>query len=242
MSGPEDFLSRWSRRKREAAEEAEDAEVAKARAGAAESETAGAQPKPPAAPAQLVQPAEPLFDLKDLPPIESITAATDIRPFLAPGVPPDLARAALRRAWTADPQIRDFVGLADYDWDYHTPGSMAGFGPLEMTDELRQAVARIVGQVSAEVGPGAPLTPSRDVNSAEKPNDIKTGEITSPTPHADSIVGPGQDVPVNRQEVAVSPPPPALSGTGDTAVQHQHSVREIMPSTVRRGHGRALPK
>ena len=75
----------------------------------------------------------------------SITAATDIRAFLAPGVPAELTRAALRRAWSADPKIRDFVGLADYDWDYHAPGSMAGFGPLEMTDELRRQVARIVG-------------------------------------------------------------------------------------------------
>ena len=37
----------------------------------------------------------------------SITAATDIRAFLAPGVPAELTRAALRRAWTADPAIRD---------------------------------------------------------------------------------------------------------------------------------------
>ena len=32
----------------------------------------------------------------------SIGAASDIRPFLEPGVPEDLARVALRRAWAAD--------------------------------------------------------------------------------------------------------------------------------------------
>jgi hypothetical protein len=80
----------------------------------------------------------PLFDPASLPPIESISAETDIRAFLAPGVPPELARAALRRAWAADPKIRDFVGLADYDWDFNAPGSMAGFGPLEMTEGLRE--------------------------------------------------------------------------------------------------------
>jgi len=43
-------------------------------------------------------------------------------------------RAALRRVWTTDVKIRDFVGLADYDWDFNAAGSMAGFGPLESTD------------------------------------------------------------------------------------------------------------
>ena len=48
----------------------------------------------------------------DLEVIESITADTDIRAFLAPGVPVQLTRAALRRVWETDPAIRDFVGLA----------------------------------------------------------------------------------------------------------------------------------
>ena len=51
------------------------------------------------------------------------------------------------------PKIRDFVGLADYDWDFNTPGAIPGFGPLEMTDELRRQVARIVGAMQAEPEP-----------------------------------------------------------------------------------------
>jgi Protein of unknown function (DUF3306) len=89
------------------------------------------------------------FDPTSVPPIESIAADTDIRAFLAPGVPAELARDALRRAWAADPKIRDFVGLADYDWDFNAPSSLPGFGSLEMTDELRQIAARIVGPLSA---------------------------------------------------------------------------------------------
>src|SRR5262245_4514500 len=152
----EDFLSRWSRRKREAVEEAKDAEDAllpphAENEHAPEGDTSSAEAKAP-----IAKPDEPVFDISSLPPIESITAATDIRPFLAPGVPADLARAALRRAWTTDPAIRNFVGLADYDWDYHTPGSMAGFGPLEMTDALRQVVARIIGDLPAGRAADAP--------------------------------------------------------------------------------------
>jgi Protein of unknown function (DUF3306) len=93
------------------------------------------------------------FEPASVPPIESITADTDIRAFLAPGVPGDLARAALRRAWATDPKIRDFVGLADYDWDFNAPGSLPGFGSLEMTDELRQIAAQVVGPFSAAVVP-----------------------------------------------------------------------------------------
>src|SRR5262247_3385630 len=134
----EDFLKRWSQRKRDAAE------AEQARRPAPENAAGDERSSEPVEAIKPAEPPNPPLDLKDLPPIESITAATDIRPFLQPGVPVDIARAALRRAWSADPRIRDFVGLADYDWDYHAVGGAAGFGPLEMTDELRQAVARNV--------------------------------------------------------------------------------------------------
>ena len=86
------------------------------------------------------------FDLTKLPPIESITAESDIRAFLAPGVPLELTRAALRRAWAADPKIRDFIGLSENAWDFNAPGAIHGFGPLEMTDELRDRIAQMVGR------------------------------------------------------------------------------------------------
>jgi Protein of unknown function (DUF3306) len=53
-----------------------------------------------------------------LPPIESIGAGSDIRAFLAPGVPAELTRAALRRAWMVDPAIDDFVGLSENPEDF----------------------------------------------------------------------------------------------------------------------------
>jgi hypothetical protein len=59
-----------------------------------------------------------LPDAASLPSIGSIGPASDIRPFLEPGVPQDLARAALRRAWIVDPAIRDFVGPSENFWDF----------------------------------------------------------------------------------------------------------------------------
>src|SRR5262249_36739620 len=98
MSDGEGFLTRWSRRKRAA--------LVRERGGAApQPSQVAALPAP-----KPVSDVAPIIDLPELPPIESIGPGSDIRAFLAPGVPVSLARAALRRAWFADPAIRDFVG------------------------------------------------------------------------------------------------------------------------------------
>ena len=84
------------------------------------------------------------IDAANLPPIESIGAASDIRPFLALGVPADLARAALRRAWSTDPAIRDFIGLSENSWDFNAPDGVPGFGSL-----TTQRLARMNGEAES---------------------------------------------------------------------------------------------
>lgn len=74
--------------------------------------------------------AESPFNATNLAPIESIGAGSDIRPFLTSGVPADLTRAALRRAWSTDPAIRDFIGLSENSWDFDGPEGVPGFGSL----------------------------------------------------------------------------------------------------------------
>jgi hypothetical protein len=121
-----DFLTRWSRRKRAAEAEVGEAPVAEAASVQEVGKPAAAQPERP-----------PLPNLAD------ISADTDIRGFLAPDVAPELKKAALRRAWAADPAVRDFVGPArDYAYDWNTPGGVPGFGPLTPA-----AVARVVTSV-----------------------------------------------------------------------------------------------
>ena len=166
MSNPENFLTRWARRKREAIDETRtDNSAAETRAAdvrdadAAEKGASDVSRQQPG-----IQSHEPPFDPTSLPSVESITADTDIRAFFAPGVPADLTREALRRAWSADPKIRDFVGLAENSWDFNDPGSMPGFGPLEMTPELRRQVARIVGNFLP-----AEETPLPDTSTSPEP-------------------------------------------------------------------------
>ena len=134
----EQFLARWARRKQEAkAGHAEPAPEEAAEAhGPALSNRAAAEPAPPET------------ELSKLPPIESIDAATDITAFLRKGIPQELSRAALRRAWSADPTIRDFVGLAENAWDFNDPTAMPGFGPLDYSAEQVDAlVRRVVGDL-----------------------------------------------------------------------------------------------
>jgi len=77
---------------------------------------------------------QPVFDATSLPPIDSIGAGSDIRPFLGSAVPPDLALAALRRAWVTEPVIHDFIGLSENFWDFNTPDGMTGIGSPAAND------------------------------------------------------------------------------------------------------------
>jgi hypothetical protein len=161
MSEPEGFLTRWSRLKRETAERTDVAseqqtphergETAEANEAISESPRQGHIDARASAPVSKSGDTEfniPSVDLSKLPPIESITAATDIRPFLAPGIPLELSRAALRRAWVADPNIRTFVGIAENQWDFTAPESIPGFGPLKAIDDVRRLVADVFGDIS----------------------------------------------------------------------------------------------
>jgi len=161
MSEPEGFLTRWSRLKRETAEQTdvvseqqtsrEPGESAEANEAISESQRDGhvdARASPPVSQSGNAELDIPSVDLSKLPPIETITAATDIRPFLAPGIPLELSRAALRRAWVADPNIRNFVGIAENQWDFTAPESIPGFGPLKAIDDVRRLVADVFGDIS----------------------------------------------------------------------------------------------
>jgi hypothetical protein len=126
-SGNDNPFARWSRRKlavRKAEAPAQDEE---SRAANAMSEEDGDKRDMQPAPAEPdgAEPPEPL------PRIEDLTAASDLTAFLRKGVPGALRNTALRKMWSLDPVIRNYVGPAEYAWDFNKPGSMPGFGPLE---------------------------------------------------------------------------------------------------------------
>lgn len=223
----EEFLARWSRRKREA------------RSGNPASESAEpvAEPDPTPAPGTAEDAPNPDIDLSSLPPIESIDAATDITAFLRKGIPQELSRAALRRAWTADPAIRDFVGLAENAWDFNDPNAMPGFGPLDCSEaELGELVDRIVEGVR------------QAAESLPKP-------LTEPKNEGRQADSEGHPVPKSCSAEAIAPEVIADAGSTDEAIVEgsPHSLAAPQPEAAqgadsdqtlvgRRTHGGALPR
>jgi TorA maturation chaperone TorD len=126
MTRPENVISRWSRMKQASANHAEP-DSSTSELSRLHDDTGDLnRTKVPKAGTL----ASTSFDPASLPPLQSITAGTDIRSFLGSGVPVELTKAALRRAWVTDPAIRDFIGIAESQWDFNDPTAMPGFGPL----------------------------------------------------------------------------------------------------------------
>ena len=224
----EDFLKRWSRRKRDVAKE----EAARTPAPDV------AEAPEPSAPDET----ETQFDPTSLPPIESITALSDVTAFLQTGVPAELTRAALRRVWTADPAIRDFVGLAENAWDFTDPNAMPGFGPLEATEEVRRMIARVVGEIgrsaqSSEAG----STGSRSENAENSNNSnaiVEEQTVESLPPAA----APEEE---QKQNTAQALGNQVLLHSTAEYIAPQHDVTEAQEKPKQlshRTHGGALPR
>src|SRR5450631_230140 len=153
MTSPENFVSRWARLKSES-----DTEPKTELVGHGPRVVASVGTETPSMQQQNETVDEP-FDPAGLPSIETITFDTDIRGFLQSRVPAALTRAALRQAWASDPAIRDFIGIAENQWDFNDPNAIPGFGPLQAQDSLPALVARaLVGpEDCAEMSPKVPL-------------------------------------------------------------------------------------
>jgi hypothetical protein len=198
MSEAENFLSRWARRKSEA--EA----VSPGGSGVAQQPDIKAEGSPD--PENL--------DLESLPSVDSITETTDISGFLRSGVPPELIRSALRQAWASDPAIRDFIGIAENQWDFNDPNTIPGFGLLGATDDVPALLAQALGEVEriAEAIP-IPAVASRD------------------------------DLPEQAVDESSRPVDPSVNATNEeVVVQSSIASADDEPRPDHRRHGSALPR
>ena len=216
----EEFLKRWSRRKQEAKSGEKSGEKAgekSAEQGSPAAETAEAAP---------AAPSEADIDLAKLPSLDSIDAATDITAFLQKGIPAELGRAALRRAWAADPAIRDFVGLAENAWDFTDPNAMPGFGPLQGTPEqIGAMVERVIGGARETAEKLASELPGKE--QVQQKSDREPGASAS----SEALQAPVNEVPSSpaQAERVAAAQPEASEEDGD-----------VVPAR-RRTHGGALP-
>ncbi len=249
MSETGDFLKRWSQRKREAAErksekvQAQDEATPAAAMPVASEDVEGAAAiaKSPAEPGKEGRGGSPLpFDLSKLPSIESIGPTTDIRIFMQPGVPASLTRAALRRAWSADPAIRDYIGLSENSWDFTNPEAIPGFSPLAPADAKKlladflnsgptESSAEDLLQ-STQTPPASPAAPPQDdATSASIDNNGENSDAERP-----------ETVPENLPETEFMP-------HRNIAAQAQRDGLQENPENTalaspRPSHGGALPR
>jgi hypothetical protein len=96
-------------------------------------------------------------DLASPPPLEFLTSESD---------PIDTVLAALRSAWRLDPEIRDFIGIAESQWDFNDPNAMPGFGPLEAMDTeaavVKFSTPTTAGAAQAPIDAPQNFNPQRD--------------------------------------------------------------------------------
>jgi hypothetical protein len=214
MNDPDNFLGRWSRRKREAGEGKDKNETGEAVAAPAPENQLG-KPADPSA-AQV-----PEFDVESLPPIETISAETDITAFMRTGVPETLKHAALRRAWASDPVIRDFVGLNENFWDAAGPDGIRGFGDLDPSFDVQRLVSELFGE-----------TPRQETQSESGTDRV-----------ADSPTLPSQSR-TDATEVSPAPPttPEYVPQRNENAAPQMERSESAPEKKISRRHGGAIPR
>jgi hypothetical protein len=174
------------------------------------------------------------FDPSSLPPIDSIVAGTDIRAFLRFGVPPALTRAALRRAWVSEPAIRDFIGIAENQWDFTDPTATPGFGPLLETDDMSGLVAQALGMLDKSPEALADTNVSVEEEALSSTSDPAYGAVDPAVHRAGNALTIRQ---VNAE----------ILGSAHESIEVGMAAKEGLAATEsrlqrRRPHGSALPQ
>ncbi|WP_166443570.1 DUF3306 domain-containing protein [Rhabdaerophilum calidifontis] len=209
------FLGRWSRRKRAAA-----------RPEAVEPALPAAVDAP--APADGMEAEAEPFDPASLPPVESLTAESDIRDFLRKEVPDALRNAALRRIWSEDPFIRSYIGPADYAWDFNDPAAIPGFGALETGFDLPSHLSRMTG--------AAPPPAPAGMEGVIEQESVLSGEAVTP-----AVPDMSGDPPPAEPALPVSSRPEDAPREPDPDAPELEIRKENQRQPVRRRHGGAVP-
>ena len=208
MSDQENFISRWSRRKLDPADK---------QAPEKSPPAADGPPIESAPPAPKVE--APEFDVSTLPSLDSIGATSDIRAFLQAGVPSALRHAALRRAWSADPAIRDYIGPNENFWEGVGMDNVPGFGALDPSVDVKKLVAQVFGD--------AEPMPSADASAP--------AEANVPTPVAK------ESSPTETKKQLAQNTDPLLQRDENVATHHDDPQPEAAAARPRR-HGGAMPQ
>ncbi len=211
-SGAGSFLGRWSRRKREA----------------------GKEPAPPpetAAPPAEASPAAgdtaaPAAELP-LPSLDDIVPGADVSAFFQSHVPEALRTAALRKLWVTDPTIKDFIEMADYQWDFTNPDAIPGWSSSVGDFDVGKLVERIMGGAS----PKKIASDALDIVS-DQPDDRDADLSESVDAHASDSTDNDLDSSTSQTIANAAEPHVALQNNGEESEVY---------APARKRHGGALP-
>lgn len=228
------FLGRWAKRKAQvrAQENAEPVESA-----APQGELSPKQ----AASKAAEEEAEP-FDLASLPSLDDITASTDVTAFLRREVPEFLRNAALKRAWAADPGIRDYVNPAmEYAFDWNVIGGVPGSGELEAGYDAASQVAQMFStplKVKGEEDEDSAHTLVAEV-STEAVGPVEDAPALSPEPRQEPAA---VSVRLSIDAAPVENQQKQISAESDAVSPEKAAASSPPPlSVARRRHGGAAP-
>jgi hypothetical protein len=124
----------------------------------------------------------------------------------------------------ADPSIRDFIGPSENAWDFNAPDAMGGFGPLEMTDELRRQILQMVGR-------------GLDAPDATDPAEQTASQVPVAQPGDQPTKVPANELPPSQgEQKPAQVSQPLIEPASDTDSQEDEN-RPVL----KRSHGSALP-
>jgi hypothetical protein len=179
-------------------------------------------------------PAEPL------PSIDELTAESDLSAFLRKGVPEALKRAALRKVWSLDPAIRDYVGPSEYAWDFNQPGAMAGFGPLDVSRLAARSIATMSSGAHDEVKDAAAST---ELSTPLQIAPSITDEAADPDRPARTVTADRTAEPSGNAGGSQTPPSGDQANIVEAAKGGNASQQaQSSPAGTRLRHGGAIPR
>lgn len=233
----EPFLARWSRRKQDA------------RNDPVQARPEDAQPEPaPAGDGAAAQPGgagdEPELDLSKLPKVDELTVESDITVFLDKRVPQMLRNAALGRMWALDPTIRDFIEVAENQWNWNVPGATPFYEEiLSAPGELSQVVAQ-AGSEAGKLLADPARAAGTGLSQAAVPPDIRLKDDPARN-DSDAFRSAVHNEPSTAdswcEDESASESTILADVSSDAAADVAMQQTQQLPGSLRKRHGGALP-
>ncbi|RMA41561.1 DUF3306 domain-containing protein [Rhodophyticola porphyridii] len=237
----EGFLAAWSRRKRR---------VARAEAQATDADKQAAEPdtvsETDTGPEPETEPDISAEELAALPPIDEVSGATDLQPFMKPGVPETLRKAAMRKVWLSNTLICDHDDPAvDYAWDWNAPEGVPGAGGVLQGDKVSKMMGDLINRNRHEDVQKEPEDDAPDVaDFAQEGGKDAVSDATPADAEPDSVSQAEPALPTDPVRRGGQPArTDARSDGGSDAGESRMERDETTPAPMApRRHGGAIPE